>query len=774
MQLTEIKNDLATINYSPELNRLMLSDFILIEDANQSILAQVISIEATMEDDVNSAMLKFLLSIDKDANLTQYSGYVPAKGATLILINPQEVVQLIKGSEKNIYIGDLASYPDVPVELSLDFLRKKPYIQVDFVENKLQIVEAIVRGLEKHNKKTLLFDFGGLYSGISLPTVTLGYNFKLPLNYDALCYIAEEELNDCGNDNKAIIQGILIEVQNYVKNTPEEFIPFDTLISVLDAQYDESPLPELLLLKNKLIKYQQQGLFAQEKSEFDFLDTFLKDAKNFKFDLSELPAQWHKIAFASILDLIKAKCYLITDFMDENSNKKIIKKLYEKNEIKPIVISSYNYKYQLQLKAMSKNMMLFKPIQKVNDFAGYTSFLNILSQDTFIVWGEQTLFIPLILKLQGFCKAELNRPDKIKVVKETFSQTSKQNDESFENADDSVSLEESENQEQDHIENDGDIDLRENEILESDNSDEILEDKSPEFVVEEEINDNFINEEVVTGNVEEEVLQKVEEDFEPDSIDISNEDSNIIEEVSQNIDLPNSDDLDFFFEENEEDNEANIDVPVEPADSSFNEPEQEIQDDDTISEGTVDNLEEIELDENLEYEDFDSSAEEPESEELSSQINGESINNEPDELEISADEITSEENSSDEILAEEIPIDEIPADEIPSDEISADETTAEEISVDDISENTAETQEEIVIPETKIDIKTAPTPIFKSNSAPEFDTKFAKGTYVHNPKYGRGVVEKVINYGSKQLVLIIFDNEGRKLLDPNVTELKQV
>ena len=398
MQLTEIKNDLATINYNPELNKLMLSDFILIEDSNQSILSQIISIEATSDNDINSAMLKFLLSIDKDANLTQYSGYVPSKKSTLILINPEEVIQLIKGNDKNIYAGNLALYPDIPVELNLDFIRKRPYIQADFIENKIQIVKSVIKGFEKNNKKVILLDFQGTYEDISIPAVKLGENFKLPLNYEALSYISEEELADCSNETKAILQGILLEVQNYVKTTEDKFIPFDTFISVLDAQYNESPIPELLLLKNKLTKYQQLGFFAQEKTEFDFLDSFLKDSKIYKIDLSELSSKWYKTALISILDIIKAKCYLITELFEENSSKAIVKKLYEKAEIKPVVISSYSYKYQLQLKAMSKNMVLFKPIQKVSDFTGYTSFQNILTHDTYIVWGEQTLYIPLILR----------------------------------------------------------------------------------------------------------------------------------------------------------------------------------------------------------------------------------------------------------------------------------------------------------------------------------------------------------------------------------------
>ena len=808
MQLTEIKNDLATINYSPELNRLLLSDFILIEDVNQSILAQVISIEATMEDDVNSAMLKFLLSIDKDANLTQYSGYVPAKNSTLILINPKEVVQLIKGNDKNVEMGNLAAYPDIPVEVSLDFLRKKPYIQVDFFENKLQIVESVIRGLEKHNKKTILFDFSGLYSRISLPTVTLGYNFKLPLNYEALCYIADEGLNDCSSDNKAFIQGILIEIQNYVKSLPDKFIPFDTLISVLDAQYEEQNIPELLLLKNKLIKYQQLGIFAQDKSEFDFLNSFLKDAKNFKFDLSELPPQWQKVAFASILDNIKAKYTLIAEFTDDNSNKSIIKKVYEKSEIKPIILSSYNYKYQLQLKSLSKNLILFKPIHKVNDFAGYTSFLNILSQDTFIIWGEQTLFIPLILKANYLTKTSIV-DDSIFIPKtencENYEQEQNDNTPAKENLimqneieDINVSELAVENDIDDNFENTNEngINSDENisEVIEvsdisadsTDESDNILE--NVEFKDNEDVKSNYIEFNDIQEFIPiEDSTEDTAEDYTENEIntDLDYTEEYIPEIKPDETDVPNSDDLDFFFNENPEINENHEESEVEEAVNYIQNPEDEInpvyeidenQNLYTIDdENTTENFEEVAEENNQIYI-------EPENDiSYTNENNIESLEN--IELDDNLQDISSAEtveNNTEEINAEELVNDESYNNDenilisenlaFENTENTPDEETTYSTTDIDESQN-----DEIDIQKSpKIEILKASVPIYESKEAPQFNAKYAQGTYVYHNKYGRGVVEKVTNSGNKELCMIVFDKYGRKLLDPNITDLKQI
>ena len=48
-----------------------------------------------------------------------------------------------------------------------------------------------------------------------------------------------------------------------------------------------------------------------------------------------------------------------------------------------------------------------------------------------------------------------------------------------------------------------------------------------------------------------------------------------------------------------------------------------------------------------------------------------------------------------------------------------------------------------------------------------------QGDSVVHAKYGNGVVEKMINYGTKTLYSINFENVGRRLLDPSITEIKK-
>ena len=52
-------------------------------------------------------------------------------------------------------------------------------------------------------------------------------------------------------------------------------------------------------------------------------------------------------------------------------------------------------------------------------------------------------------------------------------------------------------------------------------------------------------------------------------------------------------------------------------------------------------------------------------------------------------------------------------------------------------------------------------------------TDFKQGDTVSHPRYGRGVIEKIIKYGNKTLCSIAFDNVGRRLLDPSISELSK-
>ena len=55
MQIVEVKNDIVRILYSTVNNRLLPSDFILIDDNSQKLIAQVINTQTTTDLDQNIA-----------------------------------------------------------------------------------------------------------------------------------------------------------------------------------------------------------------------------------------------------------------------------------------------------------------------------------------------------------------------------------------------------------------------------------------------------------------------------------------------------------------------------------------------------------------------------------------------------------------------------------------------------------------------------------------------------------------------------------------------
>ena len=66
-------------------------------------------------------------------------------------------------------------------------------------------------------------------------------------------------------------------------------------------------------------------------------------------------------------------------------------------------------------------------------------------------------------------------------------------------------------------------------------------------------------------------------------------------------------------------------------------------------------------------------------------------------------------------------------------------------------------------------------PIYNADDIePQEQQSLEPGDRVSSPKYGEGVVEKMIKYGNKMLCSIEFPNIGRRLLDPAMTEIKKL
>ena len=52
--------------------------------------------------------------------------------------------------------------------------------------------------------------------------------------------------------------------------------------------------------------------------------------------------------------------------------------------------------------------------------------------------------------------------------------------------------------------------------------------------------------------------------------------------------------------------------------------------------------------------------------------------------------------------------------------------------------------------------------------------KFQQGDRVLHEEFGEGVVEKMIAYGDKELCSINFGSVGRRLLNPEITEMRKI
>ena len=79
-----------------------------------------------------------------------------------------------------------------------------------------------------------------------------------------------------------------------------------------------------------------------------------------------------------------------------------------------------------------------------------------------------------------------------------------------------------------------------------------------------------------------------------------------------------------------------------------------------------------------------------------------------------------------------------------------------------------------------LETRTVQTPIVPvySSEIPDEDIvesdSISQGDVVTHDEFGRGVVEKIINYGGRDLCSINFEEVGRKLLDPKISEMKKV
>ena len=685
MKLLEIKNNLVKLSYA-DTEIPVLGRFIVLATDEKSYVAQFVNLKS---DTVNNfAIAKLLFTFTPDGVVDNYDGSTPAVSSEISFLPAEELLNLLP-VETPVKVGNLSQQEDM---LSLDISMFERNLTV-FVEkdiNKTTFISNCIRQLFQMKEKSVVIDTCNLFE--DYPKIEFAKDFKLPLNSKMIDFIFEYELAEVDAATKAVIQDIFYAVQQYIKTLDFEFLPIDNFVDVVANQYKEIQMPELALLKNKLLKYRNANVFANTKEEVFALKEKLNEKNCSIINVKNIheSLQNEVISFVhSTLESFEKYIYLFVPLNDENSDKKLLKQMVNNNHVFTTILASSSYKYANELKQHAQNMFLFAPQSLNHDFAAYNTFLNKLNNDECIVYGKLTQGIPFIVDMADL-DLDLTRDD---VLGDRYQ---------FVPVVENVQLVK--------------IDDYGNQIP--------IANVQPEEY-DEEIQAPAVEPEPVAD----ETISQIPEIEQP-VIDV-------VEEPIQNFteDLPVAAPLNI----------------VEKLQEGFEQPEMpELKEPAVLP--PVNNLlaEEEDLDDIL-----------PAQDDLQ-------ISEESEMLDFSTEDITEEPLVEDSLSDAALTEDDL--------NFIEDNQIAEPDDVFDgmeINEPLIEPsyQEEPFAPE-----QTPVVPVYPADENPVDDNEsgFEQGDSVTHPRYGRGVVEKIIKYGNKTLCSISFENVGRRLLDPSISELTKI
>lgn len=765
MQVLEIKNNLVKIAYDVNDN-LALSSFVIIEDTNTPYVAQVVNVKADKL--TNFAIVKLLFTFNEEGILKNYNGTIPSLKSTVSILPSKELLDIIP-IENNLTMGELAQQ-NVTLNVDKTILDNNLLVCSDNVENTNILLKNITKQIDE---KIVIFDTDGLFDAEN--KITFGKDFKLPLNYDTINFIYENELDDVDATSRAVIQDIFIEVQEYTKNLPEGYLPFETFINVVDQQYKETQIPQLVLLKNKLIKYRDLNAFAETLKDVLSLSIAIDKSKVTIIDISEMAPVLQKEIMSytyGVMKEINETIYSFVKVDNANSSKRLLKTFLSRDGIYTTIICRHEYKYLPELKSAAQNLILFTPQTLQHDFAAYNTFLNKLNTDEFIIYGAHTQNIPLIVELDELELDTQNDDDETESEKDIEEIPSSnvvpmpapvQNTAPQENVTvtPEPEIQEEETFKAPEVEY---PDLGFDNETPSSNEAPTVDFPETETlnVTEEQPEENFTQIEL-PETFEEPEIEEVQQE-EPEEDIQENFDNEISQEpIEEEVFMPETDIPQV--EINEDLSEQAI---IE--DSNISETPAEYTSQATEEQAPIYNI----LDDNeIDYQDAEPEVLplEPEIDYSVEDIDIEENYQEPQPYDENEAMIEQAAKDVDKLIYEKLPNEDVTLDDLS--DLQSDELTEDDLNlIGDLASDNGITPE----PELEYNEEQPPVvPIYNAEDIePQEQQSLEPGDRVSSPKYGEGVVEKMIKYGNKMLCSIEFPNIGRRLLDPAMTEIKKL
>lgn len=806
-------------------NSVYLSSFIQIDGIEKRYIAQVTQLKRSGENSIAYAKILFLY----DGSLQPYDRTQPSKESEI----KEFTFDILNNSinAKTPVIAGETLGKGVSIIIDASSFDKKMLASIDDKQENNIIARNLVKQFNNLDKNVLIIDTLGV---IDAKKITAGVDFKLPLDTASLAFMYQDCLNDATADSKSMIIEIFKDLSDYSQTVP--FVPFGALKSIVDDMVDKSHVFKLLVLKNKLAKFDKLGYFAANKQEVDKIDAIL-NSKCAIIDLSKLDTAFQNRYLAFLYEKLQQKPN--TQVLLELSNvisKKNLKNILSSENIPTTFITHSRFKYLNDIKNLFDNFIISPSFTNNEIFSIYSSFLKAMPKQTYLITGEAVNYIPLVSTLKVINEVIPSQP-------ETFEE---------EEEEEEIPVSEPE-----EVQEELPIEESEEEIVQEDDSEleEISEEDEPEIIEEPQIT----NEEIL-ANIEEKseaVITEAAKDLTPpeNMFGEEEEEEDIAEPAEESLQLEEDQEeqltINAEYEtilEEQEEQEPQEEYDEIPITESFDTVQENIEEiEDYIPETDENDFEELSINEEFEQQeplveqeaeeeiempegfdlDIDSTQmldAEEETEELT--VNDDDVDVLPiaennyeleDIVELNPDEadendivIDMEEDTEDELpenIDEQIvkDVDKVFTtrkdddisdsdldfiDELNNDdgnlleEVSDSDAVLEELSESDENDGILEEpQEQLELKDDSddeiLETRSSSTPIVPVYDAdiPQEDLVMSdpiqQGDTVTHAKYGSGVVEKMIKYGNKTLFSINFDNIGRRLLDPTLTEIKK-
>ncbi len=803
MRIIEIESKNIKIVYKPAEDKLAIGDFVDVTEGATTLTAQVFKLYSDdNSSEYNYADINILLT-RKYSKTSTWNGEVVSAEAIVKKTSWDFIENYINNSDfEDIFaIGYCSGTYNQPLRLSFKNFLTPAFVGYEDFSDNISFLNSLTYQLQKYDKKLLVIDYNGNMEIAGAKRVMAGFEQKLPLNSSALEKLSSKMTDGVSVESRAVIEEVLFDLASFARETGD-FISITKLIDVINDTYKKTKIAQLILLKNKLRAYQKQNVFADLLRETQLVQTALAHNNTVVFDISNVQKEWQNEFLSSVI-LSDENCekdfylYLnIEQSLDNNLLRYLLFKA-SKSGVKPVLGANYRYVAMDTILDFCPNSFLFQAADGL-DKRGYLSdILKSLAKDYFVVIGKLTSSLAITSYLgepidnldeKTILEKNIETNEALDIIQSNIDVEDVPAEPPVTNVDmDAIntaiaSMEEqteeiklsdlAENVEVEPIQNEQDLDkepasekvqLQEKQVLEEvpadiDIQDDIPVDKNAEevYLQTQQVEHVELQEDIQTSDepaVQQDISVMTELPNEPEQIKLQPlpEEHELIEKndvlnLNEKTPLDGTDttDVEQVVEFVPEDNEEIEDILA----VDDNQEEQPVELQDPPEEELLDGIDVLD-------EEFEESAELPQ------EVGDDDL----DFLEVAdAQEQSYTQNDEDELLDLLSDEEDVPADDnVNIDDIDFDEEGYEQ--------SPAETRHSQPVQEQKLPVYDADYEKKPKNSN---SLNLQEGDLVKHNKYGLGTVKKLMNHGNKVMCSINFEDFGRRLLDPEISQLEKI